>query len=225
MPRYLGPTPHIQAAAITPRMAAAYHESGHAIVALCNGLTIDEINVNERGGGQCFYQRRSIGSTKAERIAWASTEMQVLYGGREAQRWIDPHRMARTCHDDRADLEHLMSAVTILIGDEDYARELAAAARLEAARLIDRMWPLVKKLSKALSARGKLTGEEIWKILGGKPGAPQTKSVKSSPPILMARVDGGINLPPDVPPPDPGQCEAVTRAFQRRHSGRDYTFD
>jgi hypothetical protein len=141
--------------------------------------------------------------------------------------------MFNGCHSDRAGLEQLMSAVTVLTSAHE-AQELAAAARLEAARLIDEFWPFVQKIAKALNKRGRLSGAEIRGILGLPPRARQNKEPAittrpadipprapqpKSAPILMARVDGGINLPRDLPPPDPGQCEAVTRAFQRRHSG------
>jgi hypothetical protein len=110
--------------------------------------------------------------------------------------------------------------------------------------LIDEFWPFVERIAKALNKRGGLSGDEIWGILGGKPKArrpseepaittrpadipPRALQPKSAPPILMARVDGYFVLPrtPErMIPPDPGQCEAVTREFQRRHGGRDYAF-
>jgi hypothetical protein len=98
--------------------------------------------------------------------------------------------------------------------------------------LIDEFWPFVHKIAKVLAKRGKLTGDEIWEILGGKPEARRpneepAKSVKPAPPILMARVDGYFVLPrtPErMISPDPRACEAATRAFQRRYGGRDYAF-
>jgi hypothetical protein len=220
------------AARITPRLALAYHESGHALVALCAGLTVDEINVTDRDGGKCFYERGSPAGDTVQRVEWAAREMRILYAAREAERWISPHEMFRRGRDDRGDLEQLVTAVTILTGDENYAQELADVAQREAARLIDRMFPLVKKLAKAVSSRGRLTGDEIWEILGGKPGArspnkepaKQRAPQKTPEPAFWARTDGYFVLPrtPErMIAPDARACELVTRAFRRRHSGRD----
>lgn len=233
MTRYRGPTPHMQVA-ITPRMALAYHESGHALVALCAGLTVDEINVTDRDGGKCFYERGSpaAGDT-GQRVEWAAREMRILYAARETERWISPHEMFCRGRADRADLEQLMNAVAVLTGDENYAQEVATAARSEAARIVDLLWPLVKKLAKALNKRGRLGGFEIREILGLPPKArrpneatPRPADIPRPPalPILAARIDGGFNLPRDFPSPDPGQCEAATREFQRKYGGRDYAF-
>jgi hypothetical protein len=237
----------MQGPRMTPRLAAAYHEAAHAIAAICAERTLDSVEVDDRAAGKCFHRRGPAGDTMEQRLQWIGHEMRIVAAGQEGQRYVDPHGMFRACSSDRTDLENLRLMAEILTGDRAQAEELLDDSRREAGALIDEFWPFVHKIAKALNKRGRLSGAQIREILGlppkarrpneepakqraradgyfTPPRAPQTKSVKPSPPILMARVDGGINLTLDIPPPDPRQCEAVTRAFQRRHSGRDYDF-
>ena len=235
MTRYLAPSAvdrwrrqdveRMQGPRMTRRLAIAHHEAAHAIAVICAGRDIDSVEVDDRAAGKCFYRRGPAGETTEQRLRWVAREMKIVAAGQDGQKWVDPHTMFRSCSDDRSDLENLRSMAEILTGDRAQAEELLEDSRREARALIDEFWPFVQRIAKALNKRGRLTGDDVWWLLGGKPWArnPDKESGETTP-ILMARVDGGFNLPPDHPPPDPGRCEAVTRAFQRRHGGRDYVF-
>jgi len=208
---------------MTPRLGAAYHEAGHAIMALCAMRTIERVEIDDMGGGKYYGRKGPAGDTMEQRLRWLALEMSIVAAGAAAQKFIDPHGMFRACSGDRADIEELKLMCEILTGDRA-GRELLDNSRREAGRLVDRLFPLVKKLAKALNARGRLTGDEIWAVLGGKPGArnPDKEPAKQrtpSSPVLMARTgDAGFNLPAGKPPPlYPERCEAATRAFRRRH--------
>jgi hypothetical protein len=213
---------------MTPRLAIAYHEAAHAIAVICAGRIIDSVEVDDMGAGKCYHRRVPSGDSMEQRLQWIGREMRIVAAGKEGQRYVDPHNMFRSCSSDRSDLENLRLMAEILTGDRARADELLDDSRREARALIDEFWPFVQRIAKAVSARGRLSGDEIWRLLGGRPKARRPNeepAITARPaPILMARVDGGINLPRDHPPPDPGQCEAVTRAFRRRHGGRDYVF-
>ena len=230
-----------QAPQMTPRLAIAHHEAAHAIAVICAGRTIDSVEVDDMGAGKCYHRRGPAGDTTDKRLQWIGHEMRIVAAGQEGQRYVDPHNMFRSCSSDRSDLESLKLMVEILTGDRARGDELLDDSRREARALIDEFWPFVQRIAKAVSARGRLSGDEIWRLLGGSPKArrpneepaittrpadifPCAPQTKSAPPMLMARVDGGINLPRDLPPPDPGQCEAVTRAFRRRNGVTDYVF-
>lgn len=77
--------------------------------------------------------------------------------------------MFRSCSSDRSDLENLRLLAEILTGDRAQAEELLDDSRREARELIDEFWPFVQRIGKALNKRGRLSGDEIWEILGGKP--------------------------------------------------------
>jgi hypothetical protein len=216
---------------MTPRLAIAHHEAAHAIAVICAGHTIDSVEVDDMGAGKCYHRRVPSGDTTDKRLRWIGHEMRIVAAGKEGQRYVDPHNMFRSCSSDRSDLENLRLMAEILTGDRVQADELLDDSRREARALIDKFWLFVQRIAKALEKRGRLSGDEIWRLLGGRPKArsPNKESAKQrapqktpDSPILMARVDGGINLPRDLPLPDPGQCEAVTRAFQRRHGGDGY---
>jgi hypothetical protein len=211
---------------------AEYITDGHAGYGGCSSVEVDD-----RGAGKCYHRSGPArGTTTDERLRWIGHEMRIVAAGQDGQRYVDPHNMFRSCSSDRSDLENLRLMAEILTGDRAQADELLDESRREARALIDEFWPFVQRIAKAVSARGRLTGDEIWRLLGGRPKArsPNKEPAKQRagddgyfipssraanevpPPILMARVDGGINLPRDLPPPDPGQCERATRALQRR---------
>jgi hypothetical protein len=259
MMRYLAPlavdkwrrqdVERMQGPRMTRRLAISHHESAHAIAVICAGRTLDSIEVDDRAAGKCCHRRGPVGDSMEQRLQWINREMRIVAAGREGERYVDPHNMFRSCSSDRSNLENLRLMAEILTGDRAQAEELLEDSRREAGALIDEFWPFIQRIAKALDKRGRLTGDEIWEILGGKPGArrgdrksesqaeittrpailspPRAPQMKSGPPTLWARVDGYFVLPRTpvrMIPPDPRACEAVTRSFQKRHGGRDYAF-
>jgi hypothetical protein len=174
-----------------PRLAIAHHEAAHAIAVLCAGRTIDSVEVDDMGAGKCYHRRAPTGDTTEQRLQWIGREMRIVAAGQEGQRYVDPHNMFRSCSSDRSDLESLKLMVEILTGDRAQADELLDESRREARALIDEFWPFVQRIAKAVSARGRLTGDEIWRLLGGRPG-------NKEPAKQRARADG-YSIPPCAP--------------------------
>lgn len=95
MTRYLAPSAvdrwrrqdveRMQRPRMTPRLAASYHEAGHAIAVICAGRTLDSVEVDDRAAGKCFHRRVPAGDSVEQRLQWIGHEMRIAPLGRKGR--------------------------------------------------------------------------------------------------------------------------------------------
>lgn len=159
------------------RMALAYHEAGHAVAQLIQGLKIKAVSIKarERSAGRSdgYARGRAFRAVFANSpTAWDiaprhknqfEKEVRSLLAGEVAQRRFAPRSVRgwqtrQAHHGDMPQVEDLIRR----IAPSD--REFAAYFKLlmiQTELLIEQYWPCVEAIAAALNERESLTGNEV----------------------------------------------------------------
>lgn len=131
----------------------AYHEAGHAVVALARGCVVHSVEIapctSARGNsGELCFER------KGDTLLQAVDEAMICLAGAIAQ--------ARACPGSRrgntVDLQLAHAAATYVSSNP---RAFLQRLRFETQKLLDRRWHHVEVLAAELLVRKRLTGAEI----------------------------------------------------------------
>ena len=156
------------------RRATAYHEAGHAVIAVAQGLAINKVSVIP---GQDYYgvcvHPSVYGysfSTKRERRSIARGIIVSIYAGMHGQRLVDPDPQAVHGGDDDNHAFELSREFEVfprrcnLVGDD---RHYAYLDRLsgEARRLVKKHRSVIEKLAELLLVRKELGGTEAEEFI------------------------------------------------------------
>jgi ATP-dependent Zn protease len=156
--------------------ATAYHEAGHAVANLVQGLTVDRVSIipGEGFNGRC----RSPGalgyrfSNARQRRAIGRAIIVACYGGIEAERFIDPGAPEYHADDDMAIALEQSRLLEVFprymrrVGDEWHMAYLERL-RGEARRLVKRHRAAVAALAEELLCREELDGAQVEELLSG----------------------------------------------------------
>ena len=112
--------------------------------------------------------------------------------------------------------------LAIATGDERYAFRIYERSRYEAEAIVDRSWPLIEVIARALNRRGRLSESEVRQVMRGEklPKRSAIRTVKLNEPELAIRVDGFFLNSPRAPLPSSRQLAVLTRAFKERYAAR-----
>ncbi len=132
------------------RKVLAYHEAGHAIVALALGYRCYSVAVENGGKAVCDEP-----AEHALALLIASFIAESRCRG-EDDIWRD--------EDDRVRAADL--ALWIARGDIDTASALLSTVTAQAKARVDEHWPQIEIIANALVEKGRLTGEEISTLIG-----------------------------------------------------------
>jgi len=146
----------------------AFHEAGHAAVALSLGRRPTSIRVTRaRTGvtdgvysGALLYRPASVRRCVVVALAGVHAEARVTgYSPEQLLRDTGIH-----------DREYVRAALLWLVegGDEPDMRTAWRRAHADAASAVARSWPAVEALAARLRLRGRLTGRDVAKLLTGK---------------------------------------------------------
>jgi hypothetical protein len=125
------------------RMAVAFHEAGHAVVARALGSKVVTVEIEPEPCANCLHPR---GTTNAAVVALA---------GDQAERRAVPESEGSAEVDFRTARDVAERLAPMI------ATELLESFRDQARALLDAQWPDVVSIAGALIARGRLTGAEI----------------------------------------------------------------
>jgi ATP-dependent Zn protease len=154
--------------------ATAYHEAGHAVITIAQGLTIDTVSIIPGGyfNGRCIqptvygYDR----SNKREDRSIARALIISTYAGMHAQRLVDPDAPSFHGDKDESDAfdlsrEHgVFPRYMDFVGDECH-RAYLDKLRLEARRLVNRYCKSIEKLAELLLQRKTLERPEVEQLI------------------------------------------------------------
>jgi hypothetical protein len=145
--------PHLE-----PVEHMAFHESGHAVVYLHLGVTVDyaalEASPDGAEGSQAHVSVDASGCSLVG--LWAGTAA--------ARRWL----LTRGVSDD-ADLIDVINGGHLdarEIHESGFGRRDVNAARDHADGLVNQNWSAIERVAAALLIRGRLTGDEIAELAG-----------------------------------------------------------
>jgi hypothetical protein len=158
--------------------ATCWHEAGHAVAALVQGLTFNEVNVAREGdqNGYCIQPSLLMYdvSSKRERRARARGCIIVSYAGIEAERLLDPD--APQWHGD-ADFQNafetsrdyeVLPRGASFVGDEIHIAYLDRLRR-QARRLVTQHQATIQRLAEALSVNRRMDAVTAAKAAGIEP--------------------------------------------------------
>jgi hypothetical protein len=145
---------------VHPRIAAVFHEAGHILAGLRQGLTIKSCSIDTRGGGRATLDDPAPGD---ERGALQRFCVMALAGGLSVERLTG----TRDGCGDKHDLAAVNRRIAHLPADEraSFLREARAAAQ----RVIDRDWNLISELARHLHRRGALDRVDVLNVLNLAP--------------------------------------------------------
>jgi hypothetical protein len=132
------------------RKARAYHEAGHAVVALALGYRCYSVAIDEGGNAVCDEP-----AEHALALLIASFIAEAKCTG-ETDIWRD--------EDDRVRAADL--ALWIARGDIDTASALLSTVTERTKARIEEHWSQVETIANALAETGRLSGEEIFTLVG-----------------------------------------------------------
>jgi hypothetical protein len=156
-------------------VGTCWHEAGHAVAHIVQGLTIGEVNVIETDTttGCCIHASPMMYdvSNSRERRAIARKCIVTLFAGMEAERLVDPD--APDHHADADQKEafavsvqyHVFPRVCRRVGDYAHLAYLDKL-RIEARRLVKKHREQIELLAIELKARRRLSHEEAEQVIG-----------------------------------------------------------
>jgi hypothetical protein len=171
------PSPARPAREWTLEESSAYHEAGHAVVALALGIPVEWVSVERTGtaaptGGQVDAHRRAVvalsGLIAQDVFRRAADPTEGIRARCEALRSHPPP------DDDwwRDDAGAALLLLAVARAGRADPRPRAEAAIIEAAALVRRHWPAVQRLAAVLWDRGLLPGAAAAEIAAlGRAGA------------------------------------------------------
>jgi hypothetical protein len=150
---------------ISPRLASAYHEAGHAVASLALGFPFQQVTIvedEESNGGilHPLYQFQFDMTHRANRSAVRDYLVTVLAGHIAEVRYTCSRNDAGASADD----ERVDSILWDIYGErsERHRRDLEQRAR----SLVGQRWSSIQVLAQALLDRHTLTGSEAQHIAG-----------------------------------------------------------
>ncbi len=184
--RYRVPAPHMpwaesittRGAPFSERAVASYHEAGHAFVAAWEGVPVKEVYVTDHGEGGCSCEPPP---NTMDAVELVKSQLRIAFAGQEAARFVDPHGLPHCCRSDRDFIAEIVGSIAALTGDENSTWDFADTERQEAARIVDKFWPFVEKIARALNKRGTLSGDEVRRILGLPPRSSGSNKEPATP--------------------------------------------
>ncbi|CCF84185.1 hypothetical protein NITHO_3180004 [Nitrolancea hollandica Lb] len=143
----------------------AYHEAGHAIVALLLGFSVESAGI-DLNGGYCIWNETLYVSEDRFPESWAAVNL----AGSIA-------REIATGEPDSGQLTQDELAVRSLSVGPEGLEELLGQARSRAEEILQNSWPLVQVLARALLKYRRLQGEQIQDIIMGSIDGGETISL------------------------------------------------
>ncbi len=143
----------------------AYHEAGHAIVALLLGFSVESAGIDPNGG-YCIWNETLYVSEDRFPESWAAVNL----AGSIA-------REIATGEPDSGQLTQDELAVRSLSMGPEGLEELLGQARSRAEEILQNSWPLVQVLARALLKYRRLQGEQIQDIIMGSIDGGETISL------------------------------------------------
>jgi hypothetical protein len=133
--------------------ATAYHESAHCVVRRYFGATIAGLWVNNEGRGNCRFRMPDGDLEKDMFGSLAGSLAEARMRGHTDSECFGDHRRALGC------------ALRLANGDAARAELYLQWAEARTVLLVEKLWPQITKLAKALLEHGKLTGKEIEELV------------------------------------------------------------
>jgi hypothetical protein len=147
----------------------AYHEAGHAVVAIHLGLARQNITIKPDKDylGCVTGPNPRFGydvSSKRQRNSIFRDEIISLYAGAEAEKIMNPNFDATMSADDDNQAFDLLRNYPVrgcsFVGDDVYLAYLEKLRR-EARRVVRQLWPAIEIIAQELQRRGELNSEEV----------------------------------------------------------------
>lgn len=153
----------------------AFHEAGHAVVALALGRRVEKITITPHRvyAGRCWVSGFGAALGKGRRASPSKTQrtrdnIVVLFGGLAAEERFDPKS------DPDLSQADFMQAMKLALHDVGRSTARRAAYlqvhRLVAEQVIAQHWVLVKLLAEAVLVRRELLAQDIETLLHSAPG-------------------------------------------------------
>jgi ATP-dependent Zn protease len=151
-----------------PHWNRAYHEAGHAIVAISSAHRIRSVTIDKRGSHAGEVESEAEGDHPEAELR----HLRVLLGGFGAE--VIAAADGDIDHDDslgfREDLARAMDVIRSLVGEDERARaQVLDAESRSVNELLHRKWEDVRALARALVDRRTLDGAEVAAILRSGP--------------------------------------------------------
>jgi hypothetical protein len=158
---------------------AAYHEAGHAIACLANGVEIVECWITDATptptgkveheypiylitGGRDVKEETYTPEVEAAYLK----EIMIALAGEAAQRRYEPSSLdgdlESSLGGDRAKVQHLLACIK---GSDDAKKAMLAECKRQVDALIEERWSEVRALANELIRRQRLTGAEVAALL------------------------------------------------------------
>jgi hypothetical protein len=154
------------------RVATAYHEAGHAAVAVMLGLQLERVELTPDHpvhAGRCLEKvddpnALSLAVELGEE-AVIRPQIMILLAGRAAQQ---KGEFDHVPGGDQHDLETALRIATLMVGPENDAESLLAELLIETRTLLDSppVWAGVEALAGELLLKGSVEGNKAHRILG-----------------------------------------------------------
>jgi hypothetical protein len=153
------------------RAATAYHEAGHAAVAVWFGLQLERVELTPDHPIHAGYCQERVDDPEALSLAIELGEeavirpqIQILLAGGVAQ-----HKggLGHVPGSDHHDLEVALKMATRMVGCASGAEALLEHSRAETRKLLDRaaVWAGVEALAGELLEKGRVVGDDAHRIL------------------------------------------------------------
>lgn len=151
-----------------PVRLTAYHEAGHAVMAQLCGQQITEVEIigdeDHSGSVKSLRFPAEHGSDADPAMPTAPTERRLLCtaAGMVAESMASGRdRWDEGCED----LDAAVRLAMQVVGDCERVLPYLEVVREHTEELLDRNWPAVEALAETLFDRGRLTGEEVRRLL------------------------------------------------------------
>jgi ATP-dependent Zn protease len=156
------------------RRATAYHEAGHAVIAIALGLTVKKVSIvkGQDYNGLC-RQLGLLGYHLRDRRDAEDTLKKIIisiYAGMPAQRLVDPDppEFHGACDEEDANELCLRHANLLRRGGrapDEFRRAYLGRRRVEARRLVKQHRKAIEEFAEVLLQRQELGGEEAEELI------------------------------------------------------------
>jgi ATP-dependent Zn protease len=158
--------------------ATAYHEAGHAVITVVQGLTINKVSIVPGHDYNGICSQPGVAgyhySNRREERSIARAIIIGLYAGMPAQRLVDPNPPAFHGQDDEDDAYELSRRHRVLprhcdIEGDEYHLAYLERLRAEAQRLVRGHRWVIAKVAEELLQRQELDGAEAEELIESLP--------------------------------------------------------
>jgi ATP-dependent Zn protease len=146
----------------------AYHEAGHAVMAVLCGQHVTEVEIvgdaEHSGSVQSLRFAEEDASEVDPSIASAPTERRLLCtaAGMVAEAMVSGRRgWDESCED----LDAAVRLAMQVVGDCERVIPYLESVREHTEDLLEKNWPAVEALARALMDRGRMSGDEVRRLL------------------------------------------------------------